>query len=373
MSGLYADRKKLFQSPAQPAPVTESAVKRQLSLAAGTEAFQNRDPTYHLTESFRQTFDLMGQQRARGEQPDLDAMRAVYMRDETPGLEKFDDTKPSGEEAESTGPTGMTGFSEEFYHKTAMTSAYQPRNWGTQQRLMDRFADVTFQRGNLSAAIVRGTGKMMLFSCLNRTVGQENSKQLRERMLFQSNSSHKHIPGRREDIAVVNHGFTDSAVGLVVDVLKDARQVVDSLTAMAEGKAGPDGLGTLQKQYPFLTDARERALLEEYQTRLTQLQGPGHEEERIILSRAREKAETIIQKKAQMKRDFLQRLRQLSHSAVTAAAMFSQEEFLQQAAQQLMPEEPDTPPPDDPGGAEDNNTDSRDEPDGGAAREDRKK
>lgn len=355
MSGLYTDRKKLFQAPAEPAPVTESTVKRQLSLAAGTEAFQNRDPIYHLTESFRQTFDLMGQQRARGEQPDLNAVRAVYLRDETPGLSNFNDTKPSG------GEPGLTGFSGELYHKTEMTSAYQPRNRDTRQRLMDRFADVTFQRGNLSAAIMRGTGKMMLFSCLNRTVGQERSKQLRERMLFQSSSSHTLIPGRREDMAVVNRGFTDSAVGLVVDVLKDARQVVDSLTAMAEGKAGPNGLGTLQKQYPFLTDARERALLEEYQARLAQLQGPGHEEERVILSRAQEKAEAIIQKKAQMKRDFLQRLRQLSHSAATAAEMFSREDFLQQAAQRLTPEEPEAPPPDDPGGAENNDPDSRDD------------
>lgn len=370
MSRSYADRKKLFQSTAESAPVTDGAVKRQLSLAAGTEAFQNRDPIYHLTESFRQTFDMMGQQRAKGEQPDLDAARAVYMRDETPGLSGFDEAESSKEEPKHT---PMTGFSEEFLHKTDMTSAYQPRNQGSQQRLMDRFADVTFQRGNLSAAIVRGTGKMMLFSCLNRTVGQEHTKQLKERMLFQSNSSHRYIPGRREDIAVTNRGFAESAVGLVVDVLKDARQVLDSLTDMAEGKAGEDGLGTMQKQYPFLTDARERALLEEYDARLAQLKGPGHEEERTILSRAKEKAEAIIQKKAQMKRDFLQRLRQLSHSAATAQAIFSQEDFLQQAAQQLITEEPDDLPPDAPDGDDDNNENQNNKRDDRKVKKDRKK
>ena len=111
MSRSYADRKKLFQSTAESAPVTDGAVKRQLSLAAGTEAFQNRDPIYHLTESFRQTFDMMGQQRAKGEQPDLDAARAVYMRDETPGLSGFDEAESSKEEPKQT---PMTGFSEEF-------------------------------------------------------------------------------------------------------------------------------------------------------------------------------------------------------------------------------------------------------------------
>jgi len=146
---------------------------------------------------------------------------------------------------------------------------------------------------------------------------------------------------------VVNKGFVDSAVGLVVDVLKDARQVLDSLTAMAEGKGGPDGVGTLHKQYPFLTDAAERELIEQYRIRLEELKGPGHEEEREVLKRAREKAQAIIAKKDQMKRDFLQRLRQLSHSAVEAEAAFTSEEYLVQAARRFESEEPELPPDED--------------------------
>ena len=166
----------------------------------------------------------------------------------------------------------------------------------------------------------------------------------RERKLFQSNSIHQLIPGRREDLSITNRGFVDSAVGLVVDVLKDARQVVDSLTALAEGKGGPDGVGTLHKQYPFLTDAPERELLEQYRARLAELKGPGHEGEREVLKRAQEKAEAIIGKKDQMKRDFLQRLRQLSHSAAAAEAAFTSEEFIRQAAQRLEQPEAELPP-----------------------------
>lgn len=350
MRGAVRERKKARQPASGPPCVTEEMVKKQLSTAAGTEAFQHRDPIYHLNESFRQTFDLMGQQRARGDRPDLDSMLQVYMQDESPGLWGKDDAGTQTDLAKSR--PGIAGFSEDFLHKTSMNTDYEPRDWDPQRRVMDRFADISFQRGRLSAAVIRGTGKMMLFSCLERTVGQQDVKQRKERKLFQSSSAHQMIPGRREDISITNRGFADSAVGLVVDVLKDARQVVDSLTALAEGKGGPDGMGTLHKQYPFLTDAPERELLEQYRARLEELKGPGHEEEREVLKRAQEKAVAIIAKKDQMKRDFLQRLRQLSHSAAEAEAAFTSEEFLRQAAQRLEPEKPEEPeqPPNDDGG-----------------------
>ena len=338
------ERKKVTQVEPDRLRVTEEQVKAQLSAAAGTEAFAHRDPIYHLNESFRQTFDLMGQQRARGDNPDLGSMLQVYMRDETPGLWGRDDAGNQSGTAE--GRPGIVGLSSEFLHKTSMNADYEPRDWDPQNRTMDRFADITFQRGRLSGAIMRGTGKMMLFSCLERTVGQQEVKQRKERKLFQSNSSHRPIPKGQGTVSIVNKGFVDSAVGLVVDVLKDARQVVDSLTTLAEGKAGASGVGTLHKQYPFLTDAAERELLEQYKARLAELKGPGHEEEREVLKRAQERAESIIGKKDQMKRDFLQRLRQLSHSAAAAEAAFTSEEFFPQFVRRLEPEEP-MPPPED--------------------------
>lgn len=355
MGGLRAEYRKKLRSSMESAPVTEEMVKRQLSLAAGTEAFQHRDPIYHLTESFRQTFDLMGQMRARGERPDPGAMAERYaMGDEAPGMREHAGIQPFGVQTESGENAGgrenaETGESAgALSQKTDMSPFYRPRD--PQRRMMDRFAEVTFQRGSLSAALLRGQGKMMLFTCLNRTVGQEKSRQQWERMLFQRSSSHRLIPSRQGDIAVVNRHFTDSAVGLVVDVLKDARQSLDSFTALAEGKVGHAGMGTLHKQYPFLTDAYEQELLAEYRARLARLKGPGCEEERMVLERAQEKVEAIIQKKARMKVDFLQKLRWLSYCAASAEAEFSQEEFRREAARSLEPEEPEDTPPDDGGG-----------------------
>lgn len=343
MSGMLRERKKAPSVPVHAQGFTAQDVKSQLSAAAGTEAFEHRDPIYHLNESFRRTFDIMGQQRARGTQPNPDAMLRVYMQEQNPGLEDQSKDEGSSVSVREDVP-GITGFSEALEHKTDMSGNYEPRD--PRQRLMSRFSDISFQRGRLSAAIVRGTGKMMLFSCLERTVGQQESKQRRERMLFQRSSSHRLIPQRREDISISNEGFADSAVGLVVDVLKDARQVLDSFTAMAEGKSGSAGMGTLHKQFPFLTDTPERELLEQYRTRLEQLKGPGHQEEREVLKRAEEKAEAIIHKKDQMKRDFLQCLRQLSYNALSAQALFTSEEFLSQAVRR-MNQEDELSPPDD--------------------------
>lgn len=46
-----------------PEPETQSleqGLRRQMAWASGTEQFQHRDPLYHVTESFQQTFDAMG-------------------------------------------------------------------------------------------------------------------------------------------------------------------------------------------------------------------------------------------------------------------------------------------------------------------------
>ena len=366
MRGPVRERKKTTPSKTPP-HITGEIAKQQLSAAAGTEAFQHRDPIRHLEESFCHTFDLCGQQRARGEEPQQDTMLSAFMKAETPGLsqdgaeQREGDARRTQEAAEDPTVTG------ELLNKTSMQSDYEPRDRDPGRQQMLRFADVAFQRGRLSAAVVRGTGKMMLFSCLERTAGQEKAKQRKERKLFQSSSLHRPVAGHREDISIVNRGFADSAVGLVVSALGDARETLDTLTAMAEGKKGPDGVGTLQKQYPFLTDAKERELLEQYRQRLALLSGPGHEQERDVLLRAAQKAEAIIAKKDQMKRDFLQRLRQLSHSAVEAEKLFTSEEFLEAArrletGQQQLPTDPDG----EDGGGEDGEND-REPQQGGSA------
>lgn len=365
-------KQKRADTPAGQTPVTEQMVQRQIALAAGTEKFQHRDPSFHLTETFRQTFDLMGQQRMTENGPETAGRTAqrLSMGEEAAGLDSF---SAQTHQQDSTSPKGLEEQPGGWYDpaQTDMDSRYEPR--AGQEGRLQRFAEVSFQRGNLSAAVVRGTGKMMLFSCLKRTIGQENSKQMKERKLFQTHSVHREIPRAQGNMAVVNRGFTDSAVGLVVDVLKDARQSLDSLTAMAEGKSGIDqtsGVGTLRKQYPFLDVSQEKELLAQYDARLKELDdSPENEEERQILLMAQQRVHAVMQKKEQMKREFLQKLRFLSDRAAAAAEAFWREDFRQELAEALAPapasEEPETPPetpPEDTPPADDGGPEG--EPDG---------
>ena len=310
-------------------PLTDAVVRRQLADAAGAKRFQNRVPSYHLTESFCQTFDRIGQQKAGLALTDAPALRdrsaGTQMTPLNPGL-----SEKAGEEADPQRQDSM----EEQYRAREKNGS-----------VMRRFAEVAFQRGRLSAAILQGTGKMMLFSCLKHTVGQEQALRQRERMLFQSSSVHRLVPQGRGQLSVVNKGYVKSALGLVVDTLQDARQSMLNLTALAEG--GGPGSETLRREYPFLSDAPERALLAQYRARLAELKGPGTAPERQVLLRAEEKALLQIQKKAQMKERFLQTLRNLTDQALQAQLLFSEPELRREAEAALEEMLPDAPPPPD--------------------------
>ena len=61
MSRIHLRRKADPVPKGQP---MEQALRRQMAWAAGTEQFQHRDPLYHVTENFQQTFDAMGRRHA---------------------------------------------------------------------------------------------------------------------------------------------------------------------------------------------------------------------------------------------------------------------------------------------------------------------
>ena len=59
---------------------------------------------------------------------------------------------------------------------------------------------------------------------------------LRQRKLFEGSSQRRNVSGHPPDQVLFNRGEADGAVGLVVDVLRDARRVVDAMTELASGK-----------------------------------------------------------------------------------------------------------------------------------------
>lgn len=310
--------------------VTEKRVRQQIGQAAGTEYFQNRDPLYHVTESFQMTFDAMGQRHA-----------AQLAKKEG----RWDQAgKEPGQDAPET--------AERMPDKTSSRSFYDRTN-PQEQDMLRRFSETSFQRGTLSGAVLRGSGQMMLFSCLKKTVGQNQPDKWQQRKLFEKVSPHRNAPGHNPDRVIVNRGFTDSAVGLVVDTLRDARRVVDTMQSVATGGMKNEAAmsesagGTLHKMYPFLDDSRERQLLEEYTAQLEGLEDG--DPKRSILQNALNRTHALIHKKAQMKIEFINKLRFISDRATEALEVFEAPGFTQQLHEALLRDLNPEEPPDDGG------------------------
>lgn len=349
MGGLQEWKKKAVQVPGQKAGSgLEKTVRKQLAAAVGADYFDNRDPVRHITEDFQKTFDLMGSRKARERSGML---FETEMKQIVPGLSenRKDQEQPAGLQAGTPGgdwsQIAQQRGRESFLEQSSMDDMVEPTDEPGQQMFLSRFAQVAFNRGTLAGAVLRGTGKMMLFSCLKRTAGQSQPMNLRQRKLFEGSSQRRNVTGHTPDQVMFNRGEADGAVGLVVDVLRDARRVVDSMAELASGKnqlGKESGAQTLQKAYPFLNDEKEQALLAEYRSKLKNVQDPQSKE---ILQHAIVKTEALMEKKQQMKQRFITTLRSISDSATAALDAFTQPGFSEELVNMLGQEAAEAPPP----------------------------
>lgn len=322
------------------APVTRQSVKRELAWASGSEYFQNRDPLYHVNEQFQMTFDRVGMEHAR------------RLAEESGS--GFSEEERREQSQPLSGRENQPGRGERVFRSPAGAEKMLPGS----QVPMETFARTAFQRGELSGAVLAGTGKMMLVSCLKRTVGQSGPMIQGQETLFGTGSQRRNIPGHDPDMVQFNRNVTDSAVGLVVDVLRDARRTVQSMEDLADGcgelEQGEGGT-TLRAMYPFLDDRRERELAETYRARLADTDDP---RQVPVLQNALVHTQALIQKKAQMKQEFINKLRQISQRAEQFLEELSQPEVGAEIAAALLQPEPDWPePPEDEGGWPPDDTD----------------
>jgi len=321
-------KKKKTELPRRTEAIKRAADER-IAWAAGSEHFAHRDPLYHVTEDFQQTFDRAGMKyasRAAGKEDPQGAEtedRDAQEKQQKP--QKAAKKTPGEEETQSGGPMLWTGNVP-----SALTA----------------FSETAFQRGAMSAAVLNGTGKMMLVSCLKRTAGQSGPKRLQEQTVFGTGSQLRNIPGRSPDQMVFNRGFAGGALGIVVDTLRDARRVVDSMADMARGTgelASPDN-EALRRMYPFLDDSRDAALEAEYREKLAACTD---EREKPVLQNALVHASALRAKKAQMKTEFINKLRFISDRATETLAELEapgiEDELVAALAEALGPELPENP------------------------------
>ena len=329
------------RNPQPEPPVTEALVRRQLAQASGSESFQYRDPVYHVSESFQQTFDRIGQAHA------AELTGQSEQAEDRTGTENQPETE--GQTESSARETGASGQDQTDTRRGPPNTMIP----------LQRFSETAFQRGSLSASILAGTGKMMLVSCLKRTVGQSGPKRIQQQSIFETGSQIRNVPNRDPDQMVFNRTFAEGAVGLVVDTIRDARRVVQSMEDMARGtgEMKDSDSGTLRAMYPFLDDSRERQLAAQYEAQLAQTTD---ERERAVLQNALVRTRGLWNKKKQMKVEFINKLRLISDRAIEAQAEFESPDFMDEITAALTePEEVsppmEEPPPDDTGDNHDPN------------------
>ncbi len=329
-------RKAIKKQRPEPAPaIRQAQVQRDLAQAAGTEFFQYRDPLYHVTENFQQTFDRIGRSHAASLSGGLEQTRSA------------EETVPQTQtEAESrTGSEGFPPGQEPLSRKGK--GEPRLRNLPNTMIPLQQFSETAFQRGTLSASILAGTGKMMLVSCMKRTIGQSGPKRLQQQSLFDTGSQTRNIPNRDPDQMLFNRTFAGGAVGLVVDTIRDARRVVQSMEDMARGtgELHSEDTGTLRAMYPFLDDSRERQLLEQY---TAQLEQTSDGRERAVLQNGLVHVRSLLTKKHQMKVEFINKLRLISDRAIEAQAECEAPGFVEEAAAALETPEEAPPPMEEP-------------------------
>ena len=249
--------KKTTQLP--PAEETKQSAEARFAWAAGADRLRQHDPLYHVTESFQQSFDRIGRSHAAAAAGGFHEESEEDPAGEKERLNTREKREPKQKDEKSSAESALG--------KASDTDTKQRPKEETSP--LTRFSDIAFQRGKMSASVLNGTGKMMLVSCMKRTAF-ESAPKLQQQSISNTGSITRPIPGHSPDRLVFNRGFARSALGIVVDTLKDARRVVESMTDIARGagETPESDRAALYKLYPFLDDSRDAELELEYRAKL---------------------------------------------------------------------------------------------------------
>lgn len=305
----------------------QQTIRRELAWAAGCGYRSSQNLLSHVTENFLQTFDEIGRRHAAA------MVGEPVQREDTLSINREQTALDEDPESAASGL------------RTPTESPQTQRSTG--QENLRRFSEIAFQRGTLAGAVLAGTGRVMLVSCLKRAAGQSQSAKEQQRRLFAGGAQERYMPGQTAETAVVwNPGFADSAVGLVVDTLNDARGMVESLAELAaKGEVEKDGVNTIRKMYPFLDDSRERQLSEKYAARLQESTDP---DERNLLQNALVHTDALIQKKAQTRDELINKLRLMADRSTEALSLFTAEGFVEDVTREVYDIDEQSEPPEPP-------------------------
>ncbi len=361
-AGAYQKKKTKASVMSQTAASIKRSIEGNLAISAGTANIKSRDPIYHITESFKSTFDMCGQHNAEqlagrnGFPAGSDKTGEQGNVREAPEETVFGSRKERrlGEPdrffaGENTGESTRDKPGEKPGGKLGENPEYESTpNGRAEGDFYRKFSDVAFTNGHLAAAVLRDGGRTMFISCLKRTLGRSGPHNSLQSKLFSSSSVK--APVRNSLAKALFNRYTDSAVGLVVESIHSARQTLQYLESMAAEDSQKAVIGikgdTLRKLYPFLNISEDTQRLTEYEKQLKELAGMEQvetdnskrsdiAEQKAVLTAGITKTQGLITRKRQMKLQFFNQLTKLLENSQKAEAIFSRPGFSEEVLEEL--------------------------------------
>lgn len=313
---LQYQKRKKNSTDSVPLPRKKDALYDLVGVSGA--GFAHRDPVYHLSQAFASSFSLAGGASSeRGEDQQADPLYALRPpQEETPQQDQN-----QAEEALRAAPFRML--------------EYEGARYNGNGAFLYRFGKVAFERGDMAAGILRGQGRMMMISSLKRAAGQSPPSNDKQKKLYAGASLHRNMQGKDGKI-IYNRYDVNTAVGMVVNSIRSGRRMLDQCAAAAREDIGREGIATLHKMYPFLSDAADKQLLAQYDAEIKRLHiAGGRVDDLRALEMGRAKVGAIIAKKRQQRIQFMTKLQELSDRAQEAERVFSSPGFVEDMMREL--------------------------------------
>ena len=277
-------------------------VEAELAQIAGIERVPSRDPVHHLMEHSRGLFDLLGR------------VNAEKMMD--PEKTNFDavnkELNASGTQTKSDEAASTDGGKEN-----------EEGEGVSESDLYRRFSETAFTKGKMMCAVQQGGEKLMMTSCIRRTIDQSPPSDSRQTEVRKYDATRMRVPDSRA--ALSYHRFTRGALSLVVQTAQNVTKTLETMERMACGdvddRLGLPEIDTAYRMYPFLNMQPEKQKLASYREELRSL--PDGEKKRA-LEYGINRLNTIIAQKNRMRINFLFELRKILADTRRAADLFSQ-------------------------------------------------
>ena len=323
MNSLVTVKKKdkRVEAAARDAGGPRRSVEADIARIAGLERVPSRDPVHHLIEHSREMFDLLGRVNAeKMADPDRDSFDAVNKElSESGTTEKraqtfdADTSKESDDSGKET--TENEGMKESDFYR--------------------RFSETAFTKGKLMCAVEQGGEKLMLTSCIRRTIDQSPLTDSRQSGVQEYGATQMRVPDSRASLSY--HRFTRGALSLVVKTAQNVTRTLEVMERMASGdvddRLGLPEIDTAYRMYPFLNTKAEKEKLESYRK---QLDGPISGDKKRALEYGINRLNSILAHKNRMRINFLFELRKILADTRRAADLFSQPATEEEIVEELM-------------------------------------